>query len=348
MLLTDDHDYKSWVSSLKHEVSNAQQRAAIAANSELISLYWFIGHSILAQQEKMGWGAKVIDQLSKDLKLSFPSIKGFSPANLKNMRTFAKNWPDYKNEEIGQQLLSKLPWGHNVELLHKVKSKEERIGYANLIIEHGWSRSMFLHHLDLNTLKRQGKASTNFSKTLPSPQSELAQQTLKSPYVFDFLNVGNEATERDFEDALTSNITRVLLELGKGFSYLGRQYHLEVGGQDFYIDLLLYHTRLHCYIVVELKRGDFKPEYVGKLGFYLTAVDELLRDDEVDKPTIGLLLCKQSNKVIAEYTLKDNKRPIGVAEYELSAPLPPELANKLPSIKDIEQSLTDQLTFDEE
>lgn len=332
-------NYQDWLNQLKADIRTAQQRSVLAVNQELIKLYWRIGRDILQRQHEQGWGAKVIDQLAADLLHSFPEMKGFSARNLKYMRAFAENWPD---EEIVQQLVAQLPWGHNLVLLTKLNEPQTRLAYARLCIQHGWSRNILQHQIESGLLQRQGNATTNFAKTLPDTQSELAQQTLKDPYIFDFLNLDAEAREKDLEKALTQHISQFLLELGAGFAFVGKQVPLEVGGQDFYIDLLFYHLKLRCYLVIELKTGDFKPEHTGQLSFYLTAVDEQLKSEQ-DAPTIGLLLCKNRNKLVAEYALRDNSKPIGIAEFQLAQALPQDLEDKLPSIERIEQALQQEL-----
>lgn len=327
--------YQVWLNQLKLDIRAAQQRSVLAVNQELITLYWRIGKDILQRQQAQGWGAKVIEQLANDLRQAFPEMKGFSARNLKYMRAFAENWQD---AVIVQQLVAQLPWGHNLVLLTKLNDIQTRITYASMCIEHGWSRNVLQHQIESGLLQRQGKATTNFNNTLPQAQSELAQQTLKDPYIFDFLNLDTEARERDLEKALTQHISQFLLELGAGFAFVGKQVPLEVGGQDFYIDLLFYHLKLRCYLVIELKTGEFKPEHTGQLSFYLTVVDEQLKSEQ-DAPTIGLLLCKNRNKLIAEYALRDNSKPIGIAEYQLAQALPQDLEDKLPSIEKIERTL---------
>ncbi len=340
-------DYQAWLKTLKARIQATQQRAVFAVNRDLLMLYWQIGDDILQRQQKQGWGAKVIERLSQDLKVAFPEMKGFSRANLLYMRSFAENWPDFKEDPIVQQAVGQIPWGHNLVLISKLKDRDERIGYANLCRENGWSRNILVHQIETRLIERQGAAISNFSATLPEPQSELAQQTFKDPYVFDFLNLGVKAKERAVETALTQHITNFLLELGEGFAFVGRQTHLEVDGEDFFIDLLFYHLKLRCYIVIELKNGAFKPEYVGKLSFYLSAVDSQVKA-EGDAPTVGLLLCKSRNKVVAEYALRDNQKPIGIAEYQLGQKLPEELSRQLPSIERIEQVLKEEAGLGED
>jgi predicted nuclease of restriction endonuclease-like (RecB) superfamily len=298
-------------------------------------LYWQIGRDILARQAQQGWGAKVIERLAHDLRTSFPEMKGFSRANLMYMRAFAEAWPDVA---IVQQAVGQLPWGHNLVLLTKLKNPQIRMEYAQRAIQNGWSRNVLNIHIETRLLEREGKATTNFAAQLPAPQSDLARDTLKDPYLFDFLGVGKEADEREIETAIVQHITSFLLELGAGFAYVGRQVHIEVGGDDFFIDLLFYHLKLHCYVVVELKAGAFKPEQTGQLNFYLSAVDAQVKSEQ-DNPTIGLLLCKTQNRVVAEYALRDTNKPIGVAEYQLMDSLPKELQTNLPSIEQIEREL---------
>ncbi|MEX3614422.1 MAG: PDDEXK nuclease domain-containing protein [Burkholderia gladioli] len=330
-----ENDYGAWLSELKGRVQARQMRAALAVNSELVLLYWEIGTSILEKQKQEGYGTKVIDRLAKDLRSVFPEMKGFSPRNLKYMRAFAESWPE---SEVVQEVLAQLSWYHHVALLDKLKDRIARTWYAKAAIEYGWSRNILVMQIETRLYEREGKAITNFAQRLPAPQSDLAAAVLKDPYVFDFLGLGREAQERTIENALVDHIVRFLLELGAGFAFVGRQVHLEVGGDDFFIDLLFYHLKLRCYVVVELKATSFKPEYTGQLNFYLSAVDGLLRHEH-DQPTIGLLLCKSQNRIVAEYALKDIAKPMGVAEYQLIEALPKELETNLPSIERIEAEL---------
>ena len=327
--------YIDWLSELKIKIHNAQQRATLAVNNELVLLYWQIGNEILTRQEKQGWGAKVIERLAQDLRTAFPEMRGFSRTNLLYMRSFAEGWPD---EQIVQQLVGKLPWGHNLVLLDKLKNSEDRVWYAKKTIENNWSRNVLVMQIESKLIERQGKAITNFALRLPKPQSDLAIECLKDPYRFDFLSLGEEAGEREIENALVKKVTEFLLELGAGFAYVGKQVNIEVGGDDFFIDLLFYHLKLRCYIVIELKTGDFKPEHLGQLGFYLTAVDRQIKNKD-DLPTIGLLLCKTKNKIVAEYALSDKTQPMGIAEFKLLESLPANLQTQLPSIEDIEREL---------
>lgn len=336
--------YADWLTELKSRIHNAQQRAALAVNRELVLLYWQIGRDILARQAQQGWGAKVIERLAQDLRTAFPDMKGFSRANLMYMRAFADAWPE---GAIVQQAVGQLPWGHNLILLTKLKEQEQRLAYAERAISYGWSRTMLEIHIETRLLEREGKAVTNFSERLPAPGTDLARQSLKDPYLFDFLGLGKEAGEREIEKALVQHITQFLLELGAGFAFVGRQVVLDVGGEEFFIDLLFYHLKLRCYVVIELKADKFQPEHLGQLSFYLTAVDMQVKAEH-DNPTIGLLLCKSKNKVVAEYALRDKTQPIGVAEYQLIESLPAELQTSLPSIEQIEQALAADGVADEE
>ena len=327
--------YADWLADLKGRIHGAQQRATLAVNRELVLLYWQIGRDILQRQAAQGWGAKVIERLAQDLRVAFPEMKGFSRANLMYMRAFAQAWPD---AEIVQQAVGQLPWGHNLVLLTQLKDPALRLAYAQSAVAHGWSRNVLNIHIETRRLERSGQAITNFEARLPQPQSDLARESLKDPYRFDFLGLSDEAHEREIEGALVKHVTEFLLELGAGFAFVGRQVLLDVGGDDFFIDLLFYHLKLRCYVVIELKAGKFKPEHLGQLGFYLTAVDAQVKHPD-DGPTIGLLLCKSRNKVVAEYALRDTAQPLGVAEYKLLESLPAELKTNLPSIAQIEREL---------
>lgn len=330
-------DYAAWLAELKGRIHAAQQRASLAVNRELVLLYWQIGRDILARQNREGWGAKVIERLAQDLRNAFPDMKGFSPRNLKYMRAFAEAWAD---AEFVQGVLAQLPWYHQLALLDKLKTPEERRWYAAKALEHNWSRNVLVIQIERQLRERSGQALTNFPARLPAPHSDLAHESLKDPYRLDFLGLGEDAQERSIEDAIDRHITQFLIELGSGFAYVGRQVPIEVGGDDFFIDLLFYHLKLRCFVVIELKAGAFKPEHAGQLGFYLSAVDAQMKSEH-DNPTIGLLLCKSKNKVVAEYALRDSNRPIGVAEYQLLEALPADLRTSLPSIEDIEQALAE-------
>lgn len=336
--------YADWLADLKTRIHTAQQRATLAVNRELVLLYWQIGRDILARQAEQGWGAKVIERLAEDLRAAFPDVKGFSRANLMYMRAFAEAWPD---AEIVQQAVGQLPWGHNLVLLSRLKDPEQRLAYARSAITHGWSRNVLNIHIETRLLERTGAAITNFELSLPKPLSDLARESLKDPYRLDFLGLSREAGEREIENALVKHVTEFLLELGAGFAFVGRQVLLDVAGDEFFIDLLFYHLKLRCYVVIELKGGKFKPEHLGQLSFYLAAVDAQVKHPQ-DAPTIGLLLCKSKNKVVAEYALRNNTQPLGVAEYQLLDSLPAELQTSLPSIEQIERELAGNSRMSEE
>ena len=334
-LVPPPEGYADWLADLKGRIHAAQQRATLAVNRELVLLYWQIGRDILERQAREGWGAKVIERLAHDLRTAFPDMKGFSPRNLKYMRAFAQAWPD---AEFVQQAVALLPWGHNLVLLERLDTPEERRWYAAKAVEHNWSRNVLNMQIETRLLVRSGAAVTNFAATLPKPQSDLARESVKDPYRFDFLGLTDEAQERAVENALVQHVTEFLLELGAGFAFVGRQVLLDVGGDEFFIDLLFYHLKLRCYVVIELKGGKFKPEHLGQLGFYLTAVDRQVKS-ALDNPSIGLLLCKSKNKIVAEYALGDKSQPMGIAEYKLLESLPAELLTSLPSIEQIEREL---------
>ncbi|WP_236506499.1 PDDEXK nuclease domain-containing protein [Tychonema sp. BBK16] len=298
-------------------------------------LYWQIGRDILNRQQQQGWGTKVIDNLATDLRKAFPEMKGFSSRNLKYMRSFAETYPD---EQFVQEVLAQITWYHNIALIEKLKSSEERLWYARQTIEQGWSRNVLVHQIESGLYRRQGKADTNFSRTLPNPQSELAQQLLKDPYNFDFISLSQEAKERELEKALIDRIRDFLLELGVGFAFVGSQYHLEVEGEDFYVDLLFYHLHLRCFVVIDLKVEAFKPEFSGKMSFYVSAVDDLLKHRD-DMPTIGIILCKNKKQKIVEYSLRDMNKPIGVSTYQLRETLPEQLQGSLPTIEQLQAEL---------
>lgn len=328
--------YGELLADLKERIGTAQVRAAVAVNRELVGLYWRIGRAILDRQQAAGWGAKVIDRLGRDLQAAFPGVTGFSGRNLKYMRAFAEAWPD---EAIVQGPLAQITWYHNLALLEKLQSAGVRLWYARAAAEQGWSRNVLVHQIDTDLYARQGKALTNFDRTLPAPQSDLARQLLKDPYSFDFLTLAADAQERDLERALLGRLRDFLVELGVGFAFVGSQYHLAVGGQDFYLDLLFYHLKLRCFVVIDLKVEEFKPEFAGKMNFYLSAADDLLRHP-ADQPSIGLILCREKNGVVVEYSLRDTSKPMGVAAYELRRDaLPAGLRDSLPSVAQIEAEL---------
>jgi len=333
MLLNSD-DYLEIVSNIKNQIKTVQYKAMLNANHELIMLYWNIG-AIINQNRK--WGNKFIENLARDIKLEFPSVSGYSTRNLKYMSKLAL---EYSDSEFVQQLVAQIPWGHNIILLDKIDDIKIRRWYIEKSIENGWSRNILVHQIELDLYQRQVLSDkvTNFDNKLVSPQSDLALQMIKDPYIFDFIQAKEKMREKEIEEELIKNITKLLLELGTGFAFLGNQYHLEIGGEDFYIDLLFYNLNLRCYVVIELKSGIFKPEYVGKLNFYLSAIDATLKKEQ-DNQTLGILLCKSKNKLIAEFALKDMTKPIGVSEYKLMDILPKEFENTLPSIEDIEKRI---------
>lgn len=333
-MLINDKEYLKAVDEVKKEIQLARYKAAFSVNKELILLYYHIGKII---NKNKTWGSQFIGNLAKDIKLAYPESKGYSVRNLKYMAQFANA---YKDEQFVQQVVAQIPWGHNVFLLDKITDKKEREWYISQCIEYGWSRNVLIHQVESELYKRQVVVdkTNNFVALLPSPQSELAIQTMKDPYIFDFIPFRNDLEERDIEQSLVRNITKMLLELGSGFAFLGNQYHLNVGGDDFYIDLLFYNLNLRCYVVIELKTGEFKPEYAGQINFYLSAVDGILKTEK-DNPSIGLLLCKSKNKLVAEYSLKDMNKPIGISEYKVTQQLPEELKKQLPSIEDIERRI---------
>jgi len=327
-------DYTAWLEAVKSRIHSARSRAVLAVNAELIQLYHSIGSDILDRQTRLCWGSKVVARAAADLKAAFPDMKGFSTSNLKYMRYFAEHCP---TGNFGQQAADQLPWFHIVTLLTQAQATE-REWYAVHAIAGGWSRDTLKQNLKSGLRQRQGAAITNFPALLPHPQSALAQEALKDPYNFDFLGLADDAHEREIENALIRHITRFLLELGTGFAFVGRQFRLEVGGDEFFIDLLFYHTRLKCYVVIELKGSAFKPEHIGQLNFYLSAVDSQVKAPE-DQPTIGLLLCKSQNRIVAEYALRDTAKPMGIAEFQLLQSLPEPLQTNLPSIEELEAEL---------
>lgn len=333
-MLMNSGEYLKTLEQVKREIKASQYKAMIHVNTELIMLYYNIGTVI---NQHKSWGNKFIENLARDIKADFPGSTGYSVRNLKYMAKFAAAYP---NIEFVQQAVAQIPWGHNVVLLDKVSDPEERYWYIDTCQRNGWSRAVLIHQIESGLYQRQAVAEkvSNFENRLPAPQSELAVQTMKDPYVFDFIPFREDMVELDIERALVQDVTKLLLELGTGFAFLGNQYHLNVGGDDFYIDLLFYNLNLRCYVVIELKTGEFKPEYAGKLNFYLSAVDGILKKDQ-DNPSIGLLLCKSKNNLVAEYSLKDMSKPIGVSEYRVTSALPAELEKQLPSVEDIQKRI---------
>ncbi|MBD2054476.1 DUF1016 domain-containing protein [Oculatella sp. FACHB-28] len=328
-------DYDQFLRNLKERIRTAHVRAALAVNRELVALYWQIGQEILARQQQQGWGAKVIERLAKDLRKEFPEMRGFSPRNLKYMRAFAEAYPD---EQMVQQAAAQIPWFHNCVLLDKVKDPEERLWYIQKTLEYGWSRNVLVLQVESGLYQRQGGAITNFEQVLPPAQSDLVQQIIKDPYHFDFLGLGEERSERILERGLIDHIRDFLMELGVGFAFLGSQYPIEVSGKEYRLDLLFYHVKLHCYVVIDLKMGEFEPEFSGKMNFYVAAVDNLLRSPK-DEPTIGIVLCKSKDKTTVEYALQGIQKPIGVATFQLERELPDPLKGILPTAEQLEVEL---------
>jgi len=343
-------DYVAFLESLKHRVQQAQTRAVLSVNRELIQLYWDIGRSIVERQEREGWGKGVVDRLASDIQKAFPGIQGFSPRNVWRMRAFflAYREPPANltqpasdfDSPILPQAAAEIPWFHNVILLEKLKDPTERLWYAAKTLEHGWSRAVLTVQIESELYRRQGKAVSNFAVTLPAPQSDLVQQSFKDPYLFDFLTLHDEAIERDLEQGLVDHVQKFLIELGAGFAFVGRQVALSVGEEDDYIDLLFYHLKLRCFVVIDLKMKKFTPADAGQMNYYLSAVDSLMKHPS-DDPSIGLILCKSRDRVKAEYALRDISKPIGVAEWQtqLVQSLPEPLRSNLPTIEQIEEEL---------
>lgn len=337
--LLKDKKYLDWIKSLKQKFRQVQLKAAVKVNNELLNFYWQLGKEIAQKQKETSWGDKLIDNLSKDLMAEFPEVKGFSRRNL----MYIQKWylfysADSKLVQQAVALITQIPWGHNLVIITKCKNVNEAIFYVQKTIENGWSRNVLIHQIEIKLYGRVGKAITNFDVTLPKPQSDLAIEITKDPYCFDFLTIGENYTEKELENSLLTHLTKFLLELGTGFSFLGRQYKLEIGDEEFFLDLLFYHVKLHCYIVIELKTGKFKPEYAGKLNFYISAIDTILKSEK-DNPTIGILICKSKNNTIVEYALRDISKPIGVSEYKITKELPKEFKSSLPTIEEIEREL---------
>jgi predicted nuclease of restriction endonuclease-like (RecB) superfamily len=344
-------DYEEFLGELKDRIRTAQLKASLAVNRELIELYWHIGRSLVERQKKKGWGNAVIDRLGEDLRKAFPGMSGFSRTNVYRMRAFYLAYHEAEAivpQPVGQftetglpQAVAEIPWGHNATLVEQVKGLDERLWYARATIENGWSRSVLVHWIESDLYQRKGKAQTNFERTLPALESDLARETLKNPYSFEFLTLASDAAEQELERGLVAHIRQFLLELGAGFAFVGQQVHLEVGGEDFYIDLLFYHLKLRAYVIIDLKMTAFRPEYAGKMNFYLSAVDDLLRHPD-DKPSIGLILCKAKNHVVVEYALRDLAKPVGISSYvtKLIESLPDEFRGSLPTAKELEAELS--------
>lgn len=329
--------YLNFIEEIKAEIQKQRIAVVLNANSSMICLYWNIGRAIIKKQEKEGWGTKVIDRMAKDLKDAFPDMSGFSPRNIKYMRKFAECWPDY---EIVQRVVAQIPWRSNISLMDKLTNPKSRIWYAQKTIENGWSKTILDMQIESRLMERAGQSVNNFPAALPPTDSDLVNQVFKDPYLFDFLGTDIPRREVEIERQLTEHIQSFLLELGQGFAFVGRQVHLEVGGDDFYIDLLFYHLKLRCYVVIELKACDFEPGFISQLNMYQNAVNDILRHPD-DKPTIGLLLVKGKNKTVVEYSLAGYQNPIGVAEWknQIAKALPDELRSSLPSVEEIEKEL---------
>lgn len=329
--------YGATLQKIRARIEGERLRVVMAASAAMVELYWDLGRIILDRQHQEGWGAKVIDRLSTDLRNAYPDMQGLSPRNLKYMRAFAAAWPD---RETVQRLVARLPWRHNIALLEKLAEERSRVWYAQNALAHGWSHSVLALQIDRRAHERQGKAITNFRGALPPGDSDMASQVFKDPYVFDFLGTADPRREREVEQSLVDHIQRFLLELGSGFAFVGRQVHLELDTHDYYVDLLFYHLKLRCYVVLELKAVPFEPAFVGQINLYLSAVDDLLRHQD-DKPTIGLLLCRAKDKIVVEYALRDLNKPIGVAAWEtqIVETLPENLRGSLPTVEEIEAEL---------
>jgi predicted nuclease of restriction endonuclease-like (RecB) superfamily len=331
-------DYAEALAEIKERIQQERLRAVLAASSALVLLYWDIGRMILDRQERAGWGAKVIDRLSADLREAHPQMQGLSPRNLKYMRAFAAAWPV---RPIVQRVVARLPWRQNIALLERLDDPTTRLWYAEQTLKHGWSQAILCLQIASRAHERHGQALTNFESTLPPQDSDMASQVFKDPYLFDFLGTADPRREREVEQALVDHLQSFLLELGSGFAFVGRQVHLELAGRDYYLDLLFYHLKLRCYVVIELKAVPFDPAFIGQVNLYLSAVDDLLRHPE-DKPTIGLLLCRSKERIIVEYALRGLKKPIGVAEWEtqIVEKLPADFRGSLPTVQELEAELS--------
>lgn len=337
-IIKADANYVAWLKGIKQSFAQTQLKAAVSVNTALLEFYWQLGGEIIEKQKNSQWGDGFLTRLSQDLMAEFPDIKGFSKRNLELVRNWVRFWSEQSIAKQPVSQLAQIPWGHNLVIVSKCQTTAEALYYVQNTQQNGWSRNVLVHQIESALYQREGNAITNFAQTLPPLQSDLAQQTLKDPYVFDFLSLTKNYNERELEQGLTQHITQFLLELGAGFAYVGKQVPLAVGEKDFYIDLLFYHLKLRCYVVIELKAGEFTPEHAGKLNFYLTAVDKQLKTEQ-DNPSIGLLLCKEKDKLVAEYALTDVNKPIGISEYQLTQALPDNLKSSLPSIEEIEAEL---------
>ncbi len=338
MKMLDTNEYKNFIGEVKAKFKSSQIKASIQVNSVLLEFYWYLGSKIVQRQKDFNWGSNFIAQLSQDLSKEFSNIKGFSKSNLQYIRRWYLFYSKEKVEQVVPQLI-KVPWGHNIVIISKCKDIDEALFYVNKTVENGYSRAVLVHQIESGLHQRIGKSITNFDNKLPSVQSDLAKEILKDPYCFDFLTLSERYNEKELEDALINNISSFLLELGVGFAFVGRQYKLDIEGDEFRIDLLFYHTKLYCYVVVELKVVDFKPEFAGKLNFYTSVIDDKLKGDR-DNPTIGLLICKSKKHTIVEYALGGIEKPLGVSEYQLTHILPKDFKSSLPQIEDIEHELS--------
>ena len=335
LIISEIEKYNSFLVDIKTQIKLSQQKAFNAVNQEMISLYFNIGKMINTWQKELGWGAKVIDKLSLDILNEFPNMSGFSTRNLKLMVQFYK---EYSNDEFVQPIVAQIPWTHNIILIQKIKDKNIRFWYMEQTLQNGWSKDILSLMIKSEVHNRTGNLVSNFSQILPPLESDLVQQSFKDPYRFDFLTITEPFRERELENNLIKHMEKFLIEFGSGFAFVGRQYKLEIGDDEFYIDLLFYHLKLRCFIVVELKKGKFKPEYSGQVNFYCSAIDGILAQKD-DKPTIGLILCQEKNEIVAEYSLKNMTQPIGISEYQLTEVLPKEFESSLPTIEEIEQEL---------
>lgn len=334
----DNNNYAALIQTLKTEISQARIRAHLSVNKEMISLYWRIGSQILERQDKEGWGTKVIENISNDLRKEFPEMKGLSYQNISYMRQFAI---EYREQEFLQQAIGEIPWGHNITIFSKVKTTEQRTWYAQKTIENGWSRNVLSIQIQSNLYARDGKSINNFKSTLPAAQSDLAQSIIKDPYNLEFLDIQGKIHERELEGKLIDHIRNFLLELGQGFAFIGNQYHIELEGEDYYLDLLFYHVKLKCYVVIELKTGKFKPEHAGKMNFYLNLMDRQVKDKS-DNPTIGLILCEDKKGITVEYAIEGINKPMGVSQFKLTEKLPEQLKQYLPTAEELTKLVEDK------
>jgi len=338
--LIESQDYKNWLKEIKSTIRKAQIKASLSVNSDLIELYWNLGEKIVEKQRNASWGDSIIEKLARDLKWEFPQVTGFSRRNLYAVKQWYLFY-SMKYEKV-PQAVAQIPWGHNRLIISKIKDIEQGIFYSQATVQNGWSRDILELQIESKLFERKGKSLTNFERTLPKPQSDLARETLKDPYIFNLLELEDDAQEREIEKELTRRITQFILELGKGFAFVGSQYKIEIDGNEYFIDLLFYHLNLRSYVVIELKAGKFKPEYAGKLNFYLSAVDSQLKKED-DKPSIGIILCKSKNKIEAEYALRDINEPIGISDFKLTHAIPEDLKSKLPTIEELEKELSEKL-----